>query len=89
MKTPSIEVTYRRGRAIAAYVSFGLGRSAKCHETREAAPGLIVDFARNGKALGLEMVSPQTCTLPAVNKVLKSVGLPPLRRADFAPLCVA
>lgn len=89
MTTPSIEVTYRRGRAIAAYVSFGSGRSAKCHATREAAPGLIVDFSRDGKAIGLELVSPRTSTLPAVNKVLRSVGLPPLRRTDFAPLCVA
>ena len=89
MSAPSIEVTYRRGRAIDAYVSYGNGAPRKCHSTLEAAPGLIVDFARDGKPIGLELVSPGTSTLAAVNRVLRAVGLPPLRRADFAPLRVA
>ena len=89
MSTPSIEITYRRGRSVAAYVSFDGGSAARSHSTREAAPGLVVDFARNGKAIGLELVAPRTVTLAAVNKVLKAVGLPALRRTDFAPLRVA
>lgn len=89
MMTPSIEVTYRRGRAVAAYVSFERGTPVKCHSTREAAPGFVVDYARNGQAIGLELVSPQSSTLAAVNRVLRAVGLPALRRSDFAPLRVA
>jgi hypothetical protein len=48
-----------------------------------------VDYARNGRAIGLEVAVPRTATLAAVNRVLRAVGANPLRRVDFAPLRVA
>ena len=89
MTIPSIEVTYRSGHAIAAYIQLDERSRAACRSTREAAPGLVVDFAGNGRAIGLEVVSPRTATLAAVNRVLRAVGATPLRRIDFAPLRVA
>jgi len=89
MTHPSIEITYRSGRAVAAYILLGERSTARCHATREAAPGLIVDYARNGRAIGLEVAVPRTATLAAVNRVLRAVGANPLRRVDFAPLRVA
>ena len=88
MTVPSLQVTYRRGRAIAAYISLG-ARVRKCHSTQEASPGIIVDYGRDGRAIGVELASPATASLAAVNRVLRAVGVPALRRSDFAPLRVA
>lgn len=89
MKTPSIEVTYRRGKAVAAYIVLGGGSRARVQRTCEEAPGLIVDYARGGQPIGLELSTPRTTTLAAVNRVLRSIGVEPLRRVDFDPLRVA
>ena len=89
MKPPSVEITYRRGRPVAAYISWASSATAKCHATKEAAPGMIVDFARNGRPIGLELAVPRAATLAGVNRVLRSVGAPPLRPSDFSPLRVA
>jgi hypothetical protein len=89
MSRPSIEITYRAGKMIAAYISLGGASSARCSSTREMAPGMVIDFARDGRAIGLELALPKSATLVGVNRVLRSVGAAPLRRTDFAPLRVA
>lgn len=89
MKKPYLEVTYRKGRALAAY--FYLPRSArqKSVRTRQVHGGLIVDFAANGKPIGIEITAPQQLTLASLNRVLRELGCAPVRRADLAPLRAA
>lgn len=53
-----------------------------------AAP-LVIDFDRDGKPIGIEIVVPDQLTLPAFNRVLRQLGFPPLKRADLAPLAAA
>jgi hypothetical protein len=52
-------------------------------------PGLGIDFKRNGKPIGIEILAPAKLTLAAFNRVLRGLGLPPLKRADLAPLRAA
>lgn len=55
MKEAYLEVTYRSGRAVAAYYYLPSRGSQKVARTRLAEPGLIVDFAADGRPLGVEI----------------------------------
>jgi hypothetical protein len=89
MRQPYLEVTFRKGRALAAYLY--LPRLSKDKSTRSvmAAAGLVVDYTSRGKAIGVEIVSPATVSLAAVNRVLRDLGALPLKRADLEPLRAA
>jgi uncharacterized protein YuzE len=89
MKEPYLEVTYRKGHALAAY--FYLQRSARqtSVRTRQVDGGLIVDFAANGKPIGIEITAPEQLTLATLNRLLRELGCTPVRRADLAPLRAA
>ncbi len=89
MREPYLEVTFRRGRAIAAYFYLPRRPRERSQRTSLAAPGLVIDFSRMGKAIGIEITAPSKVTLAALNRVLRSLGFPPLKRADLAPLLAA
>ena len=86
MKTPYLEATYRRGRAIAAY--YYLPRRPGQHgmRTRRVEAGLLVDYARGGRPIGVEIITPGTLSVAAFNRVLRKLGFPRVRRQDVAPL---
>jgi len=52
-------------------------------------PGLVIDFTRDGRPIGIEILAPAKLTLAAINRVLRSLALPPVKRADLAPLKAA
>lgn len=85
MKESYLEVTFRRGRPLAAY--FYLPRSAtdKSYRTSRVKPGLIIDFNRRGKPIGIEITAPDKLSASVLNKVLRRFGLPTVTRADLGP----
>jgi uncharacterized protein YuzE len=89
MTSAYLEVTYKHGRAIAAYFYLPRQGRHKATSTRRAEPGLVIDLAANGVPLGIEITAPSKLTLGALNRVLKQLGCPRLKRADLAPLRVA
>jgi hypothetical protein len=84
-----LEVTFRKGKALAAYLYLPRKPQERSHRSVVAAPGLVVDYTRAGKPIGIELTSPGTVTLAAVNRVLRSIGAEPVRRADLRPLLAA
>lgn len=89
MNQPYLEVTFRKGRPLAAYLYLPRPKGAKCTRSSIAGPGLVVDYMRGGRPIGVEITAPETVTLSSINKVLREVGAPPLRRADIQPLRAA
>jgi uncharacterized protein YuzE len=89
MNESYLEVTFRRGRPLAAY--YYLPRNAKDRSvrTQRIEPGLVIDFRRDGKPIGIEILAPEKLTLAIFNRVLRDLGLPSLKRADLAPLRAA
>ena len=51
--------------------------------------GMLIDFTRGGKPIGIEITAPSKVTVAAVNRVLKEVGSPLIKQADRAPLRAA
>jgi len=86
MKEPYLEVTYRHGRPLAAYLYLPRRSGDKSARTEQAAPGLLVDFHRDGRPIGIEITAPGKVSLAAVNRVLRELGLPAAKKSDLAPV---
>jgi uncharacterized protein YuzE len=89
MKELSLEVTFRHGRAMAAYLYLPRQAEEKSARTKRVEPGMVVDFGASGKPIGIEITAPGQITLGAINNVLEELGSPPLADADLAPLLAA
>ena len=89
MSAPKPEVTYGRGRPIAAYYYLPGRAGQKSVRTRQLEPGLLVDFRRGGRAIGIEITDPAGLSVAAFNRVLRELGCSPVSRADVAPLRAA
>ncbi len=86
MKQAYLEITYRRGKALAAYYDLAGKPGQRSHHSDTAAPDLVVDFARDGTPLGIEITAPTAVTVAAMNRVLRGLDWPPVTRAELAPL---
>jgi len=84
-----LEVMFRHGKAMAAYYYLPRRPADKSSQTKRIEPGLVVDFTRDGKPIGIEILAPDKLTLTAFNHVLRELGFPPLKHADLAPLRAA
>ena len=89
MNTPYLEVTYRRGRAIAAYYYLPRRPGQRSVRTRRVEAGLLVDFARGGRPIGVEITNPGALSVAAFNRVLRELGFAAVSREDVAPLIAA
>jgi uncharacterized protein YuzE len=84
-----LEVTFRNGKPFAAYLRLRRAEGGRVHHTRELRPGLLVDFAADGTALGVEIVHPAETDEDAVMAVLAECKALPVARAELAPLRAA
>jgi uncharacterized protein YuzE len=89
VKEPFLEVSFRHGRALAAYYYLPRRPGDKSHRTAMAAPGRLIDIDRRGKPIGIEITAPSKVTLAAVNRILRGVGISPAKRGDLGPLRAA
>lgn len=89
MKSSYLEVTFRHGRPLAAYLYLPRQPKDKSYRTERVEPGLVIDFSRRGKPIGVEITAPAKLSAPVLNRVLRRLGVPPVTRADLAPLRAA
>jgi hypothetical protein len=89
LKEPYLEVTFRKGRPIAAYYYLPRRVGQKSYRSVRIEPGLIVDLGRGGKPIGIEITAPGQISHTILNRVLKQFGLPAANSADLAPLVAA
>lgn len=89
MREPYLEVTFRHGRPIAAYYYLPRRAGQRSARTRRVEPGLVVDFADDGAAIGIEITAPSKMSLSALNAVLRELGHAPASEADLAPVLAA
>ena len=53
----SVQVTYRHGKALAAYIYLNRRKGQKSVRTEEIRPNLLVDYSKDGFPLGIEVLS--------------------------------
>lgn len=89
MKHCYLEVTYRKGRPLAAYYYLPRRDGDRSARTEPADRGLLVDFSADGRAIGIEISSPSRLDLQALNAVLVRLGHSQVQPDDLAPLVAA
>ncbi len=89
MNTSYLEVTYRQGKPVAAYYYLPRLPNQRSVRTRRVEPGLVVDYAKGGRPIGVEITAPSALSVAAFNRVLRDLGAEPVRREDMAPLIAA
>ena len=89
MKRPYLEITFRHGRPVAAYYYLPRRPDDRSIKTVKASPGILVDYTRGDRPIGIEITTPGRVSLEAVNRVLADLGLDLLHTEDFAPLLAA
>lgn len=89
MKTPYLEVTYRMGRPIAAYLYLPRKTKEKPVRGEKREPGMVVDLTEEGEAIGVEITAPGMITIADLNAVLDEFGISPVSGKEFGPLQAA
>lgn len=86
MRARYLEVTFRKGQPLAAYLYLPREPGARSPRTQEVAPGMLADFAASGALIGLEFTAPTKVTVDQVNAVLRQLGVAPIAPEELAPL---
>lgn len=89
MNEAYLEVTYRHGRPLAAYYYLPRRRSDRAYRTSRGPSGLLIDYTRGGRAIGVEISAPSVLSLAAMNRVLRDLGQRPIKRTELSPLLAA
>ncbi len=89
MRAPYLEVTFRHGLVLAAYWYLPRRPRQRSHRTVRVEPGLVIDYARNGQPIGIEISAPRRLSVASLNRVLRQLGQGTVSRADLGPLRAA
>ena len=81
-----LEMTYRQGRPLAGYLYLPRREGDRVARSQKAAPGLVVDYAADGRPIGLEITSPSRVSFQAINDLLLSLHQPTVTEEELSPL---
>ncbi|MFQ6047146.1 MAG: hypothetical protein ACE5PT_12465 [Gemmatimonadales bacterium] len=84
-----LEVTFQKGKPLAAYLYLPRPGGAKSARTERAPAGLLVDYSSDGRPIGIEITAPSLATAEQLNALLGELGLPPVASEELAPLRAA
>lgn len=86
MQTRYLEVTFRRGKPIAAYLYLHRKKGDTSARSQRRDNGLLVDYAADGRPIGIEITAPSRVTLSAINQVLAEAHEEPATAEELAPV---
>ena len=89
MKWPYLEVTFRHGRPLAAYLYLSRSPGDRSRRTSRAGVGMLIDYTEEGRPIGIEITAPDKVTVADINGVLVGLNVPTLTAEDIAPLRAA
>jgi hypothetical protein len=90
MTERSLQITYRKGRAFAAYLHLSHPAGEKSARTFASPDGLlVVDYSATGRPIGVEITTPQAVPLERLNQLLADLGESPLAEQDYEPVRAA
>ena len=89
MRDKYLEVTFRKGKLLAAYLYLPRQPGERSVRTKNAGAGLLIDYSSSGKPIGIEITAPLTVTPAALNAILEQTGLDAVTPEELAPLRAA
>lgn len=81
-----LEVTYRGGRPIAAYLQLPHSPDSKVDHSLPILPGIVVDFSADRTPLGVEFLNPAETDRGTILAKLAEIGANGVKADDLAPL---
>lgn len=84
-----LEVSYRNGKPFAAYLFLPRKPGDCSARTERFSDVLVIDYAGDGRAIGIEIIHPQSVTVEEFNRALAQVKHSPLGPNELAPLKAA
>ena len=89
MKERYLEVTFRNGKPLAAYLYLPRSADERSVRSEEVEHGMVIDFGPNDHPIGIELTVPEQITIDRLNKVLRRLNMAPMREEELAPLSAA
>jgi hypothetical protein len=86
MKHRYLEVTFRKGKPLAAYLYLPRPAGTKAARTTDAGKGLRVDFDAQGTPIGVEITAPALVTVAQLNELLVPLGVARVEPEEWSPL---
>ena len=83
-----LEVTYRRGKVVAGYLHLPRREGDSVVRSRKVGPGIVVDYAQDGRPIGVEITSFSAVSLQQTWDILASLHIETIAKEDLAPLLV-
>ena len=84
-----LQVTYRKGRPLAAYLYLPRKIGDKSARSVRCEGGLVLDYAADGRPIGVEITAPRMATLENLNRALAAAQVEPLSADEIQPLLAA
>ena len=89
MRDTYLEVTFRKGKAIAAYLYLPRNSGEQSQRTEKEGEGILIDYGKGDRPIGIEITAPQQVSLETVNRILAKLKVRLVKEEEFAPLVVA
>ena len=86
MRHRYLEVTFRNGKPLAAYLYLPRRGRGAVATTRDVGDGMKVDFDAAGIPIGVEMTAPSIVSVERLNAVLEGRGADAIAAEELAPL---
>ena len=84
-----LEITFRKGKALAAYIYLSRKPGVKIEHTKKLKSGIVIDFDQNNTPIGIEITTPSHVNVSEINDVLNSLNQSPISEEEFSPLKAA
>lgn len=85
MRRSYLEVTFRNGKPLAGYVYLPRLPGDLSVRTEKREGGIVVDYAADGRPIGIEITSPHHVSLAIINQIISRVD-DPASVSDLSPL---
>lgn len=89
MNQTYLEVTYRRGKPLAAYLYLARREGDRVARSESVDDLFVIDRAADGRPIGIDITAPTSVSAETLNQLLISLNQSPLSAADLAPLQAA
>ena len=86
MRQRYLEVTFRNGKPLAAYLYLPREGRVTVASTRDAGNGMKIDFDAAGAPVGVEITAPSLVSVARLNAVLEDLGAETIAAEELAPL---
>lgn len=89
MRDRYLEITFRKGKPLAAYLYLSKASGVKSLRTEPRGAGLLVDYGPEDQPIGVEITAPAQTTAKQINEVLSNLNLSPMAEEELSPLKAA